>query len=213
VVLLDAAAQAEFDSLPSGNPYLISAGAWESLRGRMASFLAEYHQRYPLRSGMPREELKSRLGLPARAFNQAVALAASQGMLVQSETTLALSEHRVVLNAEQRRQVTKLLEAFRRNPYSPPTVSESEAAVGSEVLASLIEQGQLVKVSDTVLFSSEAYRAMTKAIVEHLQREQRITLAQVRDMFATSRKYAQALVEHLDDQRITKRVGDERMLR
>jgi selenocysteine-specific elongation factor len=70
-----------------------------------------------------------------------------------------------------------------------------------------------VKVSDTVLFSAEAYQEMTQSIVNYLQREGNITLAQVRDMFKTSRKYAQALLEHLDDQRITKRVGDQRILR
>jgi selenocysteine-specific elongation factor len=213
VVLLDTVAETSAESLPASNHYLMSASAWEALRRRMASFLGAHHQRYPLRSGMPREELKSRVGLSAQAFNRAVTLAASQGVLVESEKALALSQHRVILNSEQRRQVAKLLEAFHRNPYSPPTVSESESAVGSEVLAALVEEGKLVKVSDIVLFSAEAYQAMTRAIVEHLQREKRITLAQVRDMFATSRKYAQALLEHLDDQRITKRVGDERLLR
>jgi selenocysteine-specific elongation factor len=54
---------------------------------------------------------------------------------------------------------------------------------------------------------------MTQAVIHHLQREGSITLAQVRDMFSTSRKYAQALLEHLDDKRVTKRVGDERILR
>jgi len=81
------------------------------------------------------------------------------------------------------------------------------------VLAALLERGELVKVSDAVVFSAEAYQKMTQAITVHLQREGHITLAQVRDMFSTSRKYAQALLEHLDDKRITKRVGDERVLR
>ncbi len=83
----------------------------------------------------------------------------------------------------------------------------------AELLAALIEQGKLVKVSDTVLFSSDAYQVMKQTVVAHLQKEGRITLAQVRDLFQTSRKYAQALLEHLDDQRVTRRVGDERVLR
>jgi selenocysteine-specific elongation factor len=54
---------------------------------------------------------------------------------------------------------------------------------------------------------------MTARIVGHLREKGTITLARVRDMFGTSRKYAQALLEHLDQQRITRRVGDERVLR
>ncbi|MGE0543159.1 MAG: SelB C-terminal domain-containing protein [Dehalococcoidia bacterium] len=54
---------------------------------------------------------------------------------------------------------------------------------------------------------------MVADVTEHLRQEGTITLAQVRDMFSTSRKYAQALLEHLDERRITRRIGDERVLR
>jgi selenocysteine-specific elongation factor len=68
-------------------------------------------------------------------------------------------------------------------------------------------------VDDNIAFATEVYEEMASRIVEHLKTEGSITLAQVRDMFATSRKYAQALLEYLDEQRITRRVGDERVLR
>lgn len=54
---------------------------------------------------------------------------------------------------------------------------------------------------------------MVERVVEHLKKEGTITLAQVRDLFSTSRKYAQAFLEYLDAQGITRRVGDERVLR
>lgn len=212
VVVLDAIDGRELESVPASTRHVMSASGWKELLGSITSLVGEYHQRYPLRGGMPREELKSRLHLPARAFNEAVTRAATEGVLKETESVLFLAEHRVVLNAEQQRRVAELLDAFQRNPHSPPSLADSEASVGAEVLASLIEQGKLVKVSDTVLFSAEAHQEMTQAIVNYLQREGRITLAQVRDMFKTSRKYAQALLEHLDDKRITRRVGDERVL-
>ncbi len=212
-VLLDSATGAESEAAPASAKYVMLVAGWESLLESMTSHLREYHQRYPLRSGTPREELKSRLQLPPRAFNDAVAKAAAQGVLVETDTVLSLADHRVVLNPEQQRNVTQLLQAFQRNPHTPPSLAESEALVGADVLAALVEQGNLVKVSDTVLFSAEAYEKMTQGVVSHIKREGRITLAQVRDMFDTSRKYAQALLEHLDEKRITKRVGDERILR
>ncbi|MFQ5879686.1 MAG: SelB C-terminal domain-containing protein, partial [Dehalococcoidia bacterium] len=64
-----------------------------------------------------------------------------------------------------------------------------------------------------VVFATDAYREMAGRVVEHLRQHEKITLAQVRDMFSASRKYAQALLEHFDEQRITRRVGDERVLR
>ncbi|MEX0785513.1 MAG: SelB C-terminal domain-containing protein, partial [Dehalococcoidia bacterium] len=66
---------------------------------------------------------------------------------------------------------------------------------------------------DGVVFAAEAYQEMVERVTEHLRSHGSITLAQVRDMFGTSRKYAQALLEHLDRERVTRRVGDERVLR
>jgi len=213
VVVLDTTASSDIESVPSSAKSVISAGGWGRLCDQIVSHLREYHQRYPLRAGMPREELKSRLGLSPHAFSKVVSRAAAQGVLVETEALLFLADHRVVLTPDQQRKTSELLRAFQKNPYSPPTAAESEAVVGTDVLAALIEQGRLVKVSDIVLFSAEAYEQMTQAIISHLQREGRITLAQARDMFNTSRKYAQALLEHLDDRRVTRRVGDERVLR
>nr|MBC7244503.1 selenocysteine-specific translation elongation factor [Chloroflexota bacterium] len=209
-VLLDPAT--DFDSVPASTKYVMSTNAWKSLLERMTALLREYHLRYPLRAGMPREELKSRLQV-ARAFNEIMAKAARQGIIGEKETAIFLSDHRVVFNPEQQRKINELLQMFAKSPYAPPSLADSEALVGTEVLAALIEQGKLVKVSDTVLFSAEAYQTMMQTVVDHLKREGRITLAQVRDIFSTSRKYAQALLEHLDDKRITKRIGDERILR
>jgi selenocysteine-specific elongation factor len=64
-----------------------------------------------------------------------------------------------------------------------------------------------------VVFGAEAYREMVERITEHLRAEGSITLARVRDMFGTTRKYAQALLEHLDHTNVTRRVGDARVLR
>jgi selenocysteine-specific elongation factor len=161
---------------------------------------------------MPREELKSRLGLTVRAFNQAIARAVSLGELRETETSIALQTHRVEFSTAQREQVGRLMSAFQNNPFSPPTLAESETLVGDHVLAALVEQGRLVRLSSNVLLEASAYQQMTEGVVQHLQDNSRITLAQVRDMFGTSRKYAQALLEHLDERRVTKRVGDERLL-
>jgi selenocysteine-specific elongation factor len=98
-------------------------------------------------------------------------------------------------------------------PYTTPSVAQSEEQVGSELLNTLVEQGRLVKLSDDVLLLAETYEEMRDAVVGHLQDHQGITVAQVRDMFDTSRKYTLALLGYMDEKRITRRVGDERVLR
>ena len=71
----------------------------------------------------------------------------------------------------------------------------------------------MVRVNESVVFAASAYRELTDQIVAHLNENGSITVADVRTMFDTSRKYSLPLLEHLDQQRITRRVGDERVLR
>ena len=77
----------------------------------------------------------------------------------------------------------------------------------------LIEQGKVVRVTDSVVFTAAAYREMTGRIVQRLQERGSITVADARTMFDTSRKYILPLLERMDQQQITRRVGDERVLR
>ena len=70
----------------------------------------------------------------------------------------------------------------------------------------------MVKVSDSVVFSTSAYNEMVEKVVAHIKVQRKVTLAEVRDLFRTSRKYAQAFMEHLDERKITRRIGDERVL-
>jgi selenocysteine-specific elongation factor len=81
------------------------------------------------------------------------------------------------------------------------------------VLNALIEQGQLIKLNEDVIFMTETFEEMRERVVAYLQENSSITVAQVRDLFGTSRKYALALLGTLDERRITRRVGDERVLR
>ncbi|KKK54755.1 hypothetical protein LCGC14_3081480, partial [marine sediment metagenome] len=82
-----------------------------------------------------------------------------------------------------------------------------------DLLSYLEERGDIVRVEEGIVFAAEAYGEMVERVVAHLKERGTVTLAQVRDMLGTSRKYAQALLEYMDQQRITRRVGDERVLR
>ncbi len=192
---------------------VMSTASWQNLLDQTAALVGEYHRQHPLRAGMSREELKSRLKLDTRLFDQMLLEAARLGRVVQAESIVALPNHKVQFSAVQQAQVDKLLKTFQQSRYTPPSVSEAEAQVGAEVFAALLEQGKFVKVSNEVAFESGVYHAMVDKIVQHLRTTPSITVAQVRDMFGASRKYALALMEYLDDQRITRRVGDERVLR
>ena len=199
--------------------FLITRSGWGALRERLETLLGGYHRQFPLRAGMPREEVKSRLApyvaqLTSRLFNEIVGRAAGEGWLNDlASATIHLASHQITFTPKQQQAVDYLLYTFHQEPYTTPSVTQCEEQVGAEVLSALIEQGHLIKLNEDVIFLNETYQEMHDRVVAHLQDRGTITVAEVRDMFSTSRKYALALLGHLDERRITRRVGDERVLR
>jgi len=202
------------DEAPSSPKALIvSAAGWRELSERVATILRGYHQQYPLRGGMPKEELKSRLALPARVFNESLARWLASGVLAEEGAAVRLPSHRAQFTPEQQQRVDRLLARMGQSPYTPPSRAEMEQELGADVLAALLEQGKLYKVSEEIVFLRSAYEEMVRRTVETIRARGRVTAAEVRDLFNTSRKYAIAFLEHLDEERLTRRVGDERVLR
>jgi len=197
----------------SSNQLLATRPWWSALADQLSGALSAYHRRFPLRVGMGREALRSGLELEPKVFNASLARAVAEGLVVDEGATVRLPSHEVRLDPNQQKQVDALLARFRRQPYTTPSVKESVAAVGDEVLGVLVYRGDLVQVSPEVLFLSQTHREIVARIRAHLEQEGSITLGQTRDLLKTSRKYAQAILEHLDEVGITKRVGDERIMR
>ena len=201
-----------------GEALVLSRAGWSRLAHTLHSALTAYHAAYPLRAGMPREELKSRLAqgherLSPKVFNALIAHANATQLIVAQGTSVRLSGHHVVFSPAQQARIDALLADFRREPYNTPLPKDCAARVGEEVLGALIDLGQLIAVSPDVLFLAETYTAAVEQIKAHLRAHGKIMVAEVRDQFKTSRKYALALMEHLDAIGVTRRVGDERVLK
>ena len=126
---------------------------------------------------------------------------------------LARPAHRVQFNPAQQAQVDRLLRNFIAQPYAPPSVKDSQAELGEELYAALLDQGELVQVSPEVVFRRVDYETWVAGVRRELEQAGSLTLAQFRDQFGTSRKYAQAFLEHLDATGLTQRDGDARKLR
>jgi selenocysteine-specific elongation factor len=133
--------------------------------------------------------------------------------LVESETIIRLPGHTIRFQPEQQEAIQRLLREFRRAPYTTPSYKDAAAALGEDVLLALLEAGQVVRLSPEVLLLPETYAELVAWVKQYIAEHGNLNVGQVRDAFNTSRKYALALLEHLDDQRITRRVGDERVLR
>lgn len=197
------------DDPTTDSSLVYTATGFAALTTSLRTTLAAYHWQSPLRSGMPREEVRGRLQVSPKAFEKAVALWAGRGEVKVVGASLALPDHEPTLDAAQLAQAKAYVESLSANRFAPAP----ELTPGDDLIAYLDSRGDIVSVGDGIAFAVDAYGEMVEAITRRIRESGSITLAQVRDMFGTSRKYAQALLEHMDDRRITRRVGDERVLR
>lgn len=193
----------------------VSADVFRRWRAEIEAELAEYHRRYPLRPGEAREELKSRLGLTARDFNALLDHLVKSAAVVVDESVVRLPSHRVSFTSEQDARVQQFLGELAAQPFSPPALDDLAVrfALDDELLAALTAQGKIVRVTETIAFSADAFAALRERITRHLREHGAVSVAEVRDLLGTSRKYALALMEYFDQQRLTRRVGDTRVLR
>lgn len=197
----------------TGDQLVIALPHWNALREKTIQTIDAYHKSYPLRRGIPREELKSRLKLTPRIFNVVINKLVREQILVERLTLLAKPEHEITFDNGQQARIRTLIGKFEQNPFGPPGVKECQTEVGEEVLNALVELNEFVMVTQDVVFRKEDYDTAVNKIRDVLAQNEKITLAEVRDLLKTSRKYAQALLEHLDTTGMTIRDGDYRKLR
>ena len=192
-----------------GDAVVYSAQGWAVIRSKITSALQLYHTQYPLRQGVPTQEIRSRLDLSQPVYQRALVKLVEEGVVVDERQSLRLPDHEISLTPKMDQEASEYLDSLRKNPYSPP----SDQKINPELLGVLVDQDKVVRVGDGVIFDAVVYREMTGRIVQHLKDHGNITVAEARTMFNTSRKYILPLLEHMDQQQITRRTGDERILR
>ncbi len=198
---------------PDSKTLVSTKASWDKWEADIPEAVADYLKDRPLRLGMPKEELRSRLGLAARLFGLLVTKLVGLGRLTDAGPLLSLPGHEVKFTDEQARQIKPLNQKFAANPYSPPSVKEAAGLVGEDVFTALVDLGRYKLVSTDVVFRQEDYDHLLGQVKEMLEENGTISVAEMRDRFQTSRKYALAFLEHLDDAGVTVRVGDVRRLR
>jgi selenocysteine-specific elongation factor len=195
--------------------WLFAPEAWASLAARTRRALEAYHRAHPRRVGMPREELKSRLGLAPAAFGPALAELVADGVLADRGGGLSLPEHRVEIDPAAGGPAGRLLELLGAQPFAPPSLPEAmrEAGASAEVVRALAQRGELVRLSEEVAFTRAAFDSAVALVRAMVAADGSVSVASLRDRMGASRRPVLALLEHLDAQRVTRRVGDARVLR
>jgi selenocysteine-specific elongation factor len=182
---------------------------------RVLTSLQAYHELQPLRRGMPKEELRSRTGLPTELFAELLTVLAAQKTVVDQGGEVAAATHHPALTAEQETTISAFLAELEGQPFNPPPLPDlvRRYRLTPALLQYLVADGRVVRVTEDTAFSRSAYDDAVGRLRQHLTEHRTLTVAAARDLLGSSRRYVLPLLEWLDAQKITRRVGDDRILR
>jgi selenocysteine-specific elongation factor len=181
----------------------------------VAEHLGAFYKQFPLRQGPAKEELRRKLGIGGKEFTALLAAAEAAGQLTVVRERVSLLERTVALNSGQSKIAEGVMQAVTEAGFNPPTVAELKerfkARDTEEILVYLAEQGQVVRVGDDLMISTGVLEEGARRTREHLKAQGKITVSEFRDLLGTTRKFALPLLEWMDEQKITRRAGDERL--
>lgn len=201
--------------------YYLAREVYQSWTGKVKGLLEDYHREFPLREGLPKEELRSRLfpQLSSKQFHHLLLAMEEDGLARVSSQEVALAGFTPSPTPAQEEQIEALSNLYREKKFQPPAWEEACQAVGlaepaaQEILLYMLKKGILVKISEDLYFHAACLDLARQAVVKYLQERGEITVGEARDLLQTSRKYALPLLEYFDRERITRRIGDKRVLR
>lgn len=220
-ILTQAAQEGKVVLLPAaeGDYYVVTPTVLERWWEMACEALEEFHRRYPLRAGLPKEELRTRFfdRLDWRTFQGLLEYWAKKGKIELAGNSIVLAGYRTEMDARQKKAAEQLVERYRQGHFQPPSPEEACKDLGlspaelEELLHYLARQGILVKVGEGLYFHQEALKAAQEKI-RKLGEKGTFTLAEARDVLGSSRKYVLPLLEYLDQIKFTRRIGDKRIV-
>jgi len=211
--------QAQQQTVRAGEVWF-ARSVWDRLRQRAEGVLHHYHRQNPLRAGMPREELRSTLGgkLPARLFEAILFRWQEEGMIVLQGALVRLASFTIRLNERQQRLAQRVEQIIRAAGVTPPPVEAISQQVGAPpdavraMVQVLLEQGVLVRLEEDLLFHRDTIAQLAELVRRTIREKGSLSVGEFRDLTGSSRKFAVPLLEYFDSIRLTRRVGDVRVL-
>jgi selenocysteine-specific elongation factor len=207
--------------LQDGEHLFTTTRKWTVLSAALLDALREFHRGHPLEAGRDMEALREQLPIPAspKAFRAFVGRLEAEHVVAREGNLLRLPEHRVAFRSEEQEVADRVRGLLARTPLAPPDLRQLAVDTGLDrarltaVLRVLERERVIVRAGGDLYFLRESVEAVTQALREQFSEADEITPGMFRDRFQTTRKYAIPLLEYLDREGVTIRMGDTRRLR
>jgi selenocysteine-specific elongation factor len=200
---------------------VIDGELYDQLKDEMTRVLEEYHTANPLKPGMSKEELKSKLPseVDVKLFNALLADLLGSEDVAQEKDKVRLGGHRIALEGKQQELEGQIEVTIQRAGLSPPSVKELSEQLKAgekeiqEILSLLADAGTVVKLKGGVYFHRDLLQELQERLIAFFKNNEKISTQDFKTLTGVSRKFTIPLAEYFDAIKVTVRVGDDRILR
>ena len=198
------------------NSWLIDKNYWQEQKTKFMSRLNQEYELYPLQAGFPLNKFQSYFYyLKPEIFNHLIDSLINSDKIGLKKGIIFLTSRKPKISSQQKVLISKIFKILKDNPTCPPNEKTliSQIAGGKEIIDFLIQEGEIVKLSDGILLESKNYDIMKNKLIDFLKINGSISIAQVRELLGISRKYIIPLLNKMDEEKITQRKENVRILK
>lgn len=185
---------------------------YQDIKEKIYSEISYYHQKYRLRLGIPIVELISKIKLNKKETQAIIEKLIEQKELRKQGNFISFKEFKIVYDNKELKDKEKIEKILLQSGLKPQPVSQiiEKNKINKELVESLVGN-TLIKLNDEIYIHINIYQDALKKVKEHFKKEEKLTLAEFRDMSGSSRKYTMAILEYMDKKELTKRVENYRI--
>ena len=198
------------------NSWLIDKNYWQEQKTKFMNRLNQEYELYPLQTGFPLNKFQSYFYyLKPEIFNNLIDFLINTSKIGLEKGIIFLPSRKPKISSQQKALISKILKILKDNPNNPPNEKTliSQIAGGKEIINFLIQEGEIIKLSDGILLESKNYDIMKNKLIYFLKINGSISIAQVRELLRISRKYIIPLLNKMDEEKITQRKENVRILK
>ncbi|RLB21239.1 MAG: selenocysteine-specific translation elongation factor, partial [Deltaproteobacteria bacterium] len=183
------------------------------------AILSDYHRRFPLKGGLVKEELRSKIkgNVKEKPFNQLLTALIQDGAIVRNKDLIRLKDHTVTLLQDQETVRNQIEQIYLKEGLEPPYFNNLDQNIiqkgGKDLLEIMVKDGTLIKVKEDLYFHKESIEELKRRLIAFIKEKGEITTSELKQVTGVSRKYTIPLIEYFDKTQLTVRVGNKRVLR
>lgn len=201
------------------NDIFIHPEFYNKAKEEIITIISDYHRRFPLKGGLIKEELRSRMAgnVKEKLFNKLINDLIQEALIVREKDIIRVKDHQIELLQDQEELRNQIEQIYLKEGLEPPYFKDlgqnKKERGGRDLLEIMVKDGTLIKVKEDLYFHKKVIEELKRGLVDFIKEKGEIATPELKKLTGVSRKYTIPLIEYFDKIQLTVRIGDKRILR